>query len=83
MMHEGWADWRRENAKNWLCANTNVKMVRIIPQKMKAFASCKCVRVKNGTADALDYAIRQAFKKIKILMDIDIVRDFDEIRRQK
>lgn len=83
MMHEGWADWRRENAKNWLCANTNIKMVRIIPRKMKTFSSCKCVRVKNGTADAVNYAIRQAFKKIKILIDVDIVRDYDEIRRQK
>ena len=83
MMHEGWADWRRENAKNWLCANTNVKMVRIIPQKMKKFESCKCVRLKNSTADALNYSVRQAFKKIKIPMDVDIVRDYDKIRRQK
>lgn len=82
-MNEGWADWRCENAKNWLCINTGVKMVRIIPKRMKSFPNCKCVRMKNETADALDYAIRQAFKSIKIPMDIDIVRDYDEIRRQK
>ena len=80
---EGWLEWRCENAKNWLCINTDVKLVRIIPKKMKSFASCKCVRIKNGTVDALNQAIRQAFRNIKIPMDINIVRDYDEIRRQK
>lgn len=82
-IHEGWLEWRCENAKNWLCQKTDTKLVRIIPKGMKAFESCKCVRIRTKTIDALNYAVRQAFKKIKIPMDVDIVRDYDEIRRQK
>lgn len=81
-IHEGWLEWRCENAKNWLCLKTDTKLVRIIPKNMKAFENCKCVRLKAKTIDALNYAIVQAFKRIKILMDVDIVRDYDEIRRQ-
>ena len=82
-IHEGWLEWRCENAKNWLCLKTDTKLVRIIPKKMKVFNNCKCVRIRTKTIDALNYAVRQAFKKIKIPMDVDIVRDYDEIRRQK
>ena len=82
-IHEGWLEWRCENAKNWLCLKTDTKLVRIIPKNMKAYENCKCVRIKAKTIDALNYAIRQAFKKIKILMDVDIVRDYEEIRRRK
>ena len=82
-IHEGWLEWRCENAKNWLCLKTDTNLVRIIPKNMKAFENCKCVRIRAKTIDALNCAIRQAFKKIKILMDVDIVRDYDEIRRQR
>ncbi len=82
-IHEGWIEWRCENAKNWLCLKTDTELVRIIPKNMKAYENCKCVRIKAKTIDALNYAIRQAFKKIKILMDVDIVRDYEEIRRHK
>ena len=74
-------DWRYENAKNWLCLNSGIKLIRIIPQTGYKFENCKCVRVKNGTADALNYALTQAFKKLKIPMDIDVSRDFEKIRR--
>lgn len=80
-MNEGWMDWRYENAKNWLCLNSGIKLIRIIPQTGYKFENCKCVRVKNGTADALNYALTQAFKKLKIPMDIDVSRDFEKIRR--
>ena len=80
-LNEGWTDWRYENAKNWLCLNSGITLLRIIPQKMKAFTNCKYVRVKNGTADALNYALTQAFKKLKIPTDIDVSRDYEKIRR--
>lgn len=82
-IHEGWLEWRCENAKNWLCLKTDTKLVRIIPKNMKSYENCKCVRIRAKTIDALNYAIRQAFKKIKIQIDVDIVRDYEEIRRQK
>lgn len=82
-IHEGWLEWRCENAKNWLCLKTDTKLVRIIPKNMKSYENCKCVRIRANTIDALNYAIRQAFKNIKVPMDVDIVRDYDEIRRQK
>ena len=80
-IHEGWLEWRCENAKNWLCQKTDTKLVRIIPKNMKAFENCKCVRLKTKTIEALNYTIVQAFKRIKIPMDVNIVRDYDEIRR--
>ncbi len=80
-LNEGWMNWRYENAKNWLCLNSGIKLVRIIPQTGYNFENCKCVRVKNGTAEALNYALTQAFKKLKIPMDIDVSRDFEKIRR--
>lgn len=79
-LHEGWTDWRYENAKNWLCLKTGVKMVRIIPQRMKKFENCKCVRIRTMMPDALDYAIRQALKKVKAFIDVDVNRDYEEIR---
>ncbi len=82
-LNEGWKDWRFEKAKNWLCYNSGIKMIRILPPKMNAFANCKCVKIRYGTAECLNYALTQAFKKMRIPMDIDIVRDYDEIRRQK
>ena len=80
-LKEGWKDWRYENAKNWLCLNSGIKLIRIIPQKGYQFENCKCVRLKNDSAQALNYTLTQVFKRLKIPMDIDVSRDYDKIRR--
>ena len=81
LLNEGWKDWRYENAKNWLCLNSGIKLIRIIPQKGYKFENCKCVRLKNDSAQALNYTLTQVFKRLKIPMDIDVLRDYDKIRR--
>lgn len=80
-MNEGWKDWRWENAKNWLCLNSGIRMLRIIPPKMNAFANCKCIKIRYGTTECLNYALTQVFKRLKINMDIDVSRDYEKIRR--
>ena len=80
-LKEGWKDWRYENAKNWLCLNSDIKLIRIIPQTGYKFENCKCVRLKNSSAEALNYTLTQVFKRLKIPMDIDVLRDYDKIRR--
>lgn len=82
-MNKGWKDWRWENAKNWLCLNSDIKMLRIIPPKMNAFANCKCIKIRYGTAECLNYALTQAFKRLKIQIDVDVSRDYEEIRRNQ
>ncbi|MBR3033337.1 MAG: zinc-ribbon domain-containing protein [Clostridiales bacterium] len=80
-LREGWRDWRYENAKNWLCLNSGIKLIRIIPQTGYKFENCKCVRLKNDSVDALNYTLTQVFKRLKIPMDIDVSRDYEKIRR--
>ena len=80
-LKKGWKDWRYENAKNWLCLNSGIKLIRIIPQTGYKFENCKCVRLKNSSAEALNYTLAQVFKRLKIPMDIDVLRDYDKIRR--
>jgi len=80
-LKEGWRDWRYENAKNWLCLNSGIKLIRIIPQTGYKFENCKCVRLKNDSVEALNYTLTQVFKRLKIPMDIDVSRDYEKIRR--
>lgn len=82
-MNEGWQNWRRENAKNWLCLNSDIKLIRIIPQKMKKYENCKCVRLKARTVDSLNYTVRQVFKRLKVIADVDVERDFEGIQEMK
>jgi len=82
-MNKGWTDWRYENAKNWLCTNSGITMLRIIPPKMKAFTSCKCVRLRGRSAEALTLALTVVFTKLKVPMDINVSRDFEKIRRKE
>lgn len=82
-MKEGWADWRRENAKNWLCLHTDTQMVRIIPRGMKRFKNCMFVRLRSNTAEEFSRVLNLAFKKLEITVNIDISRDYEKIRRIK
>ena len=82
-MNEGWTDWRYENAKNWLCLNSGITVLRIIPPKMKAFTNCKCVRLRGRSAEALTLALTVTFKKLKIPTDINVSRDYEKIRRNE
>lgn len=82
-MNKGWTDWRYENAKNWLCLNSGITILRIIPKNMKAFENCKCVRIKSDSAESLGLALTQVFRKMKVPTDIDVSRDYEKIRRKQ
>ena len=35
---------RWENAKNWLCVNAGIRMIRILSPDAKAYRNCECIR---------------------------------------
>lgn len=72
---------RRENAKNWLCFNAGIRMVRIISKDTEKFDNCICIRVENEATEGLEVALRKAFRLCGIEADVDIKRDEEEIRK--
>ena len=75
LLKDGWKDWRYENAKNWLCLKSGITFVRILAPKMKPFSNCKYVKLRSWSAQEMNNATRQAFKKLKIQVDVNVERD--------
>ena len=63
---------RWENAKNWLCLNAGIRLVRILSPGAAAFENCYCVRIREHTEAALEEAIRRAFQEGEASMDEDL-----------
>ena len=72
-------DRRWENAKNWLCLNAGIRLVRILLPGAEAFDNCFCVAMKEHSDAGLGEAIIKAFKTAGIETDVDIERDHKEI----
>lgn len=70
-----------ENAKNWLCLKSGIKLVRIIGRRRKEFDNCICLSCNDDSAAAFSVALSVAFDIFGIETDIDIVRDMEEIER--
>ena len=55
---------RWENAKNWLCVNASIRMIRIIEPGAKVYSNCECVKLpNNGHMEALE-AVKQVMESI-------------------
>ncbi len=62
---QNWGPRRRwENAKNWLCFNAGIRMIRIIAPGAKAYRNCECIsRQNNGQTEAYN-AVKEAVDAI-------------------
>jgi hypothetical protein len=70
---------RWENAKNWLCLNSGIRLIRILSPGAKEFNNCICITRTDETYDVLEAAISMAFKVGGIAAEIDLGRDFTKI----
>ena len=69
-----------EVAKNWLCLNSGIRLVRILSPDTEEFDNCICItRVDHGD-DVLGEAINAAFRIGGICVDVDYRRDKDFIK---
>ncbi len=54
---------RRENAKNWLCSNAGIRLVRILFEETTGFDNCYCIRLEDcSNASSINTAILTAFR---------------------
>ena len=70
---------RRENAKNWLCLNAGIKLIRIAEPGANEYDNCICITLDNKSYNVLSLAIKTAFEMIGVDADVDIERDMTEI----
>ena len=55
---------RWENAKNWLCVNASIRLIRIVAPGATGYKNCECVqRPNNGQMEAFD-AVKQVMESI-------------------
>ena len=74
-LHDSRPRRRWENAKNWLCLNSGIRLVRILSHDAVEFDNCICIKRTNDFDDVLEMAVDSAFKFIGIDVDINIKRD--------
>ena len=56
-------DRKWENAKNWLCKNTGILMIRILAPGVPEFQNCLCIKRKNNS-------LKEAVEAVKGVMRI-------------
>ncbi len=66
---------RWENAKNWLCLNSRIRLVRILAPGTEEFDNCICITMIDDSFESFSAAIEAAFKLCGIHADVDIERD--------
>ena len=74
-LHDSRPRRRWENAKNWLCLNSGIRLVRILSHDAVEFDNCICIKRTNDFDDVLEMAVDSAFKFVGIDVDINIKRD--------
>ncbi|MBQ6968165.1 MAG: zinc-ribbon domain-containing protein [Lachnospiraceae bacterium] len=73
-------DGRRiEFAKNWLCINTGIKMIRILDPGEPEFDNCICITKTDDSREVMEAVVYAVFEFIGIDADIDFDRDLNEI----
>ncbi len=70
---------RREYAKNWLCINSGIKMIRILDEGEPEFNNCICITRTDGSPEVLEAAVTALFGMMGINADIDFKRDMEDI----
>lgn len=66
---------RYENAKNWLCLKSGIKLFRILPPGAEEFDNCICITLSDGSHEALRQALQAVFDMAGLYVDVDIMRD--------
>ncbi len=72
---------RWENAKNWLCLNAGIRMIRILAPKAGEFNNCVCITCIDDSYGVLSMALGIAFEVLGVDVDVDIERDMAKICR--
>ncbi len=70
---------RRERAVNWLCFNSGIKLIRIMPNIAKEYDNCICITLTDRSFEVLSLALQTAFDMAEIDTGVDIERDMKEI----
>jgi rubrerythrin len=70
---------RRENAKNWLCLKSGIRLIRIMDAGAEEFDNCICITMEDESYGVLEAAISEAFRFGGIRADINLGRDIAEI----
>lgn len=70
-----YSQYNRENAKNWLCFNSGIKLYRIITPDDEEFNNCICITIPDDSDDIISQAIQAVFDRSGIETDVDIGRD--------
>lgn len=70
---------RYENAKNWLCLKSGIKLFRILEPGVEEFDNCICITLSDDSHEALSQALQAVFDMAGMDADVDIMRDMQEI----
>ncbi len=70
-----------ENAKNWMCLRTGIRLFRIVTPMQKRFENCICVSLPADTWYYYEMALKYIFQYAKIIADINIERDYGTIMK--
>ena len=77
------AEHRRwENAKNWLCLNSGIRLIRIMLCDTEEFDNCICITRVNYSNDVLEAAVAAALKMAGIHVDVNLERDDEAICKE-
>ena len=61
-----------ENAKNWLCINAGICLVRILNAKDDEYTNCICITREDDSEETLGLAISEAFRQLGVSVIIDM-----------
>ena len=75
--------YRWENAKNWLCLKSGIKLFRIVRPGGTQFENCVCIVLNDESAGVFDVAIRVIFEMLGDDADVDIKRDYELINKEE
>ena len=70
---------RWENAKNWLCLNSGIRLIRIMAPGTEEFDNCICITRCDDSFDSYNTYVKAAFMIGGIPADVDIERDISFI----
>lgn len=70
---------RYENAKNWLCLKSGIKLFRILTPGVEEFNNCICITLSDDSYEALSQALQAVFDMAGLQVDVNIMRDMQWI----
>ncbi len=76
-----YSQYNWENAKNWLCINSGIKLFRILEPDDEEFNNCACITIPDDSEEIISRAIQAVFDRSGIETDVDIGRDKEEIMK--